>query len=112
MGGLSRVCLIGACQPAPINVVYANHRNYLSDASDMSIRFGNGQWAGYQSEKLISGQMVPVWPRVLRIHGHIDTPEQLLQMPLHDEERTTGRSGLCCRGKAPAAQRPCLKTAC
>ncbi len=34
-----------------INVVYANHRNYLSDASDMSIRFGNGQWAGYQSEK-------------------------------------------------------------
>lgn len=31
-----------------INVVYANHRNYLSDASDMSIRFGNGNWAGYQ----------------------------------------------------------------
>ncbi|ENK7134776.1 LysR family transcriptional regulator [Enterobacter roggenkampii] len=74
-----------------INVVYANHRNYLSDASDMSIRFGNGQWAGYQSEKLISGQMVPVCSRAfLRIHGHIDTPEQLLQMPLlHDEERTT-----------------------
>ena len=74
-----------------INVVYANHRNYLSDASDMSIRFGNGQWAGYQSEKLISGQMVPVCSRAfLRIHGHIDTPEQLLQMPLlHDEERTS-----------------------
>lgn len=74
-----------------INVVYANHRNYLSDASDMSIRFGNGQWAGYQSEKLISGQMVPVCSRAfLRLHGHIDTPEQLLQMPLlHDEERAT-----------------------
>lgn len=74
-----------------INVVYANHRNYLSDASDMSIRFGNGQWAGYQSEKLISGQMVPVCSRAfLRVHGHIDTPEQLLQMPLlHDEERST-----------------------
>ena len=74
-----------------INVVYANHRNYLSDASDMSIRFGNGQWAGYQSEKLISGQMVPVCSRAfLRIHGHIDTPDQLLQMPLlHDEERST-----------------------
>ena len=74
-----------------INVVYANHRNYLSDASDMSIRFGNGQWAGYQSEKLISGQMVPVCSRAfLRVHGHIDTPEQLLQMPLlHDEERTS-----------------------
>jgi hypothetical protein len=29
-------------------------------------------------------------PAFLRLHGHIDTPEQLLQMPLlHDEERTT-----------------------
>ena len=46
-----------------INVVYANHRNYLSDASDMSIRFGNGQWAGYRSEKLISGRMIPVCSR-------------------------------------------------
>jgi len=74
-----------------INVVYANHRNYLSDASDMSIRFGNGQWAGYQTERLISGKMVPVVSRdFLRLHGHIDTPEQLLQMPLlHDEERTS-----------------------
>ncbi|WP_312948773.1 LysR substrate-binding domain-containing protein [Superficieibacter sp.] len=74
-----------------INVVYANHRNYLSDASDMSIRFGNGQWAGYQSERLISGKMVPVASRAfLRLHGHIDTPEQLQQMPLlHDEERST-----------------------
>ena len=74
-----------------INVVYANHRNYLSDASDMSIRFGNGNWVGYQSNKLISGRMVPVCSQAfLRLHGHIDTPEQLLQMPLlHDEERTT-----------------------
>jgi hypothetical protein len=47
--------------------------------------------------------MVPVQPGFLRIHGHIDTPEQLLQMPLlHDEERSTWRSGLCYRGKAPA----------
>ena len=33
-----------------INVVYANHRNYLSDAADLSIRFGVGQWTGYRSE--------------------------------------------------------------
>ena len=74
-----------------INVIYANHRNYLSDASDMSIRFGSGQWAGYHTEPLISGKMVPVVSReFLRLHGHIDTPEQLLQMPLlHDEERTS-----------------------
>lgn len=74
-----------------INVIYANHRNYLSDASDMSIRFGSGQWTGYQTEPLISGKMVPVVSRdFLRLHGHIDTPEQLLQMPLlHDEERAS-----------------------
>ncbi|MCS3430329.1 LysR substrate-binding domain-containing protein [Klebsiella sp. BIGb0407] len=74
-----------------INVIYANHRNYLSDASDMSIRFGSGQWTGYQTEPLISGKMVPVASReFIRVHGHIDTPEQLLQMPLlHDEERTS-----------------------
>jgi len=74
-----------------INVIYANHRNYLSDASDMSIRFGSGQWTGYQAEPLISGKMVPVASReFIRVHGHIDTPEQLLQMPLlHDEERTS-----------------------
>lgn len=74
-----------------INVVYANHRNYLSDASDMSIRFGHGQWTGYQAEVLISGKMVPVCSReFLRIHGYIDTPEHLAQTTLiHDEERTT-----------------------
>ena len=90
-----------------INVVYANHRNYLSDASDMSIRFGNGQWAGYQSEKLISGQMVPVCSRAfLRIHGHIDTPEQLLQMPLlHDEERTTWPQWFLLQGVKRALRR-------
>jgi len=74
-----------------INVIYANHRNYLSDASDMSIRFGSGQWTGYQAEPLISGKMVPVASReFIRVHGHIDTPEQLLPMPLlHDEERSS-----------------------
>ncbi|HBC83360.1 MAG TPA: LysR family transcriptional regulator [Escherichia sp.] len=74
-----------------INVVYANHRNYLSDASDMSIRFGNGQWVGYRSEKLISGRMIPVCSReFIRLHGYIETPTQLAQMPLlHDEERAT-----------------------
>jgi DNA-binding transcriptional LysR family regulator len=85
-----------------INVVYANHRNYLSDASDMSIRFGNGHWAGYQSEKLISGQMVPVCSRLFAHARAYRYPEQLLQMPLlHDEERTTGRSGLYSRVKRP-----------
>lgn len=51
---------INANSQMDINVVYANHGNHMSDASDMSIRFGNCQWKGYQSEKLISGAM----PRV------------------------------------------------
>lgn len=74
-----------------INVVYANHRNYLSDAADISIRFGVGQWTGYRSEKLMSGKMVPVCSRsFIRLHGLLDTPDQLLPLPLlHDEERNT-----------------------
>lgn len=74
-----------------INVLYANHRNYPSDAADISIRFGVGQWAGYHSEKLMSGKVIPVCSRdFIRLHGLIDQPEQLALMPLlHDEERST-----------------------
>lgn len=73
-----------------INVVYANHRNYLSDAADLSIRFGVGQWTGYRSEKLMSGKMVPVCSRAFgKLHGLLDTPDQLASLPLlHDEERS------------------------
>ncbi|QWA10790.1 LysR family transcriptional regulator [Sodalis ligni] len=74
-----------------INVVYANHRNYPSDAADISIRFGAGQWPGYRCQKLMSGEMIPVCSRgFIKWHGLIDTPDQLSAMPLlHDEERNT-----------------------
>jgi len=74
-----------------INVIYANHRNYPSDAADISIRFGAGQWPGYRCEKLMSGKMIPVCSRsFIKWHGVIDTPSQLLSLPLlHDEERNT-----------------------
>ncbi|CAI1629371.1 LysR substrate-binding domain-containing protein [Serratia entomophila] len=74
-----------------INVTYANHRNYLSDAADLSIRFGVGQWTGYRSEKLMSGKMVPVCSHAFsKLHGLLDTPDQLATLPLlHDEERNT-----------------------
>jgi LysR family glycine cleavage system transcriptional activator len=32
-----------------VTVLYANHRNYRSDAADLSIRFGTGDWPGYTS---------------------------------------------------------------
>jgi hypothetical protein len=48
--GLFPLCRRSCANPhTEINVV-ANHRNYLSDASDMSIRFGNGHWVGYQAK--------------------------------------------------------------
>ncbi|KAF1031178.1 MAG: Glycine cleavage system transcriptional activator [Pseudomonas sp.] len=74
-----------------INVTYANHRSYPSDAADLSIRFGTGHWPGYHSEPLISGAVTPYCSRAfLEQHGPIDTPEALSQLPLlHDEERGT-----------------------
>ena len=99
-----------------INVVYANHRNYLSDAADLSIRFGVGQWTGYRSEKLMSGQMVPVCSRAFsKLHGLLDTPDQLATLPLlHDEERNTGCNGFswpALNARCAASDR-CSKTGC
>ncbi|MCS3420581.1 LysR family transcriptional regulator [Pseudomonas yamanorum] len=74
-----------------INVTYANHRSYPSDAADLSIRFGTGHWPGYHSEPLISGAVTPYCSRAfLEQHGPIDSPEALSELPLlHDEERGT-----------------------
>lgn len=74
-----------------INVTYANHRSYPSDAADLSIRFGTGHWPGYHSEPLISGAVTPYCSRAfLERHGPIDSPQALSALPLlHDEERGT-----------------------
>jgi len=74
-----------------INVTYANHRSYPSDAADLSIRFGTGHWPGYQSEPLICGAVTPYCSRAfLQQHGPIDSPRALSELPLlHDEERGT-----------------------
>ncbi|WP_341958050.1 LysR substrate-binding domain-containing protein [Pseudomonas sp. RC10] len=74
-----------------VNVTYANHRSYPSDAADISIRFGTGHWPGYQSEPLIPGD-VTAWcsPSLLERVGPIESPEALIDLPLlHDEERGT-----------------------
>jgi LysR family glycine cleavage system transcriptional activator len=74
-----------------VNVLYAHHRNYLSDAADLSIRFGAGNWSGYEATRLLSGAVVPVCSRAwLAKHGPIGSPEALADVPLiHDEDRTT-----------------------
>ncbi|KKJ07903.1 LysR substrate-binding domain-containing protein [Burkholderia gladioli] len=76
-----------------VNVLYANHRNYRSDASDLSIRFGAGSadWPGYRCEKLLPGAMVPVChPAFRRRFGPLRKPADLATVPLvHDEDRST-----------------------
>ncbi|GAB7528399.1 transcriptional regulator GcvA [Pseudomonas sp. 3A(2025)] len=74
-----------------VNVTYANHRSYPSDAADISIRFGTGHWPGYHSEPLMSGAVTP-WcsPAFLQRHGPLDSLQALTELPLlHDEERGT-----------------------
>lgn len=89
-----------------VNVTYANHRSYPSDAADISIRFGSGLWPGYHSEPLISGEVTP-WcsPAFLARHGRIETPQALIDLPLvHDEERGTWGQWLHAAGvRHPAA---------
>jgi DNA-binding transcriptional LysR family regulator len=74
-----------------INITYANHRSYPSDAAELSIRFGTGHWPGYHSEPLMSGAVRPYCSRAfLERHGPIDSPQALADLPLlHDEERGT-----------------------
>jgi LysR family glycine cleavage system transcriptional activator len=89
-----------------INVTYANHRSYPSDAADISIRFGTGHWPGYHSELLISGAVGAYCSRVfVQQHGPIDSPQALSELPLlHDEERGTWTQWLQAAGvKHPAA---------
>ncbi|WP_158159103.1 LysR substrate-binding domain-containing protein [Pseudomonas sp.] len=74
-----------------INVTYANHRSYPSDAADLSIRFGTGHWPGYHSELLLSGAVSPYCSRAFSAeHGPFEDEHALADLPLlHDEERGT-----------------------
>ncbi|CAM2157116.1 LysR family transcriptional regulator, glycine cleavage system transcriptional activator [Pararobbsia alpina] len=74
-----------------VTVLYANHRNYRSDAADLSIRFGTGDWVGYTSMPLLSGVVVPVCtPRFAKRYGPFRSAADLAKAPLvHDEDRST-----------------------
>ncbi|WP_281661698.1 LysR substrate-binding domain-containing protein [Microvirgula aerodenitrificans] len=74
-----------------LNILYAHHRNYLSDAADLSVRFGSGQWRGYRSTRLLPGAAVPVCSQeFLDRHGPLSGPGALAGLPLlHDEDRGT-----------------------
>jgi DNA-binding transcriptional LysR family regulator len=82
---------LSANEDVDVTVLYANHRNYRSDAADLSIRFGTGDWVGYTSTRLMSGSLVPVCTaRFLRRYGPLRKPADLASVPLvHDEDRST-----------------------
>lgn len=82
---------LAANEDVDVNVLYANHRNYHSDASDLSIRFGASDWPGYTRTKLLSGEVVPVCSRAfLAKHGPIKRAADIAGLPLvHDEDRAT-----------------------
>ena len=82
---------LDANEDVDVTVLYANHRNYLSDASDLSIRFGTGDWQGYTSTRLVSGAVSAMCsPRFLRRYGPFRKPADLASVPLvHDEDRST-----------------------
>ncbi len=81
---------LAANDDVDVNVLYAHHRNYHSDAADLSIRFGVGEWAGYASTKLLSGKVVPVCSRdFLLRYGPVRRPDDLATLPMvHDEDRS------------------------
>ncbi|MEM5404878.1 MULTISPECIES: LysR substrate-binding domain-containing protein [Paraburkholderia] len=82
---------LAANDDVDVTVLYANHRNYRSDAADLSIRFGTGEWPGYASERLMSGAVVPVCSVPFRRrYGPFRKPADLASVPLvHDEDRST-----------------------
>jgi LysR family glycine cleavage system transcriptional activator len=72
-----------------VHVTYANHRNYFSDAADLSIRFGTGDWNGYASIKVAPGTVTPICSAAYaEKHGPFTDPADLLVQPLiHDQDR-------------------------
>jgi LysR family glycine cleavage system transcriptional activator len=89
-----------------LNILYAHHRNYLSDAADLSVRFGNNQWRDYRSSFLLPGAVTPVCsPAFIKQYGPFTQPGDLLSVPLlHDEDRNTwglwfGQAGVAQTGR-------------
>jgi LysR family glycine cleavage system transcriptional activator len=72
-----------------LNITYASHQNYLSDSADLSIRFGEGQWNGFESVKLMSGAVMPICSKdFLDTYGPFETHNDLQAVPLiHDQDR-------------------------
>lgn len=64
-----------------LTVSYAHHRNYVSDSADLSVRFGDGRWRGYEAHRILSGAVAPYCSA-----GFCERYPDLLgqRSPLHD----------------------------
>jgi DNA-binding transcriptional LysR family regulator len=73
----------------PVRVIYAQNRNYSSDAADISVRFGVGEWSNYVCERFLPGAVTPACsPQFLRRYGPFAQTADLLRAPLiHDEDQ-------------------------
>lgn len=88
-----------------IQIQYARYRNYSSDAADVSLRFGVGDWPGYMSERLFPGEAFPVAsPAFIARHGPFGSDRDIGRAPLiHDGSTEQWSSWLNGTGASPAA---------
>ena len=88
-----------------IQIQYARYRNYSSDAADLSLRFGRGDWPGYASERLFSGEAFPIAsPDFATRHGPFRGAAEIGQAPLiHDGSTEQWASWLDGAGAPPSA---------
>lgn len=87
-----------------VHIQYARYRNYSSDAADLSLRFGQGHWSGYTSEKLFSGEAFPVASRdFVARHGPFRSAAQIRGASLiHDGSTEQWASWLDSAGAPPS----------
>ena len=74
-----------------LNISYANHRNYFSDAAALSVRFGSGQWRDYAATRIVSGRCASFCsPAFVQRHPDCGaTAANVVNFSLiHDEERS------------------------
>jgi DNA-binding transcriptional LysR family regulator len=72
-----------------VDLHYTRHRSYGSDAADLSLRYGFGEWPNYSSERLLAGDAYPVAsPALLKRLPRIATPADLVRAPLLHDGKT------------------------
>ncbi|WP_245513272.1 LysR substrate-binding domain-containing protein [Enterovirga rhinocerotis] len=85
---------LGRNPDVELTVSYSHHRNYVSDSADLSVRFGDGQWKGYEAHRILSGAVAPFCSAdlVARHPASLDQPMLLSTLPLvHDQDRNGWR---------------------